>query len=188
MIRSFLVAFIRDCIQALRGKDVRLPEAVAYVKETAPEEVIRNLSDVVTWIKRSPGTLPPRNACMENFFNLLSGALAVGIKEESASKRTWDDLKNRDGEGLMEGAEYFLKTFSSSNLIAIQTPIIPAQELKQEIADRIRKEDPTAILRFSVDKGLLGGMRIFRNGTLRDYSWKRILSSISEKTLENAHI
>ena len=172
MIRSLLTAFLSDCVATLRNK------------KEGSRESLKQLKDIVSWIKRNPGTPPPQNVHMENFFAVLSGALVSNPHKGNFSK-AWEKLSYVNKEGLVHEVERFLKNFSSRSFVTIQTPVFLEEKFRREIAEDIMEENRNIVIRFEVEKSLLGGMRIFKDGILKDYSWKNKVKSISRNILQS---
>lgn len=67
--------------------------------------------------------------------------------------------------------------FPDVSRIRVQTALPLSNEEKNKMRDHFNQDDQTCHLTFVVDSSLLGGMRIFKDGTLFDVSWARRIGS-----------
>ncbi len=78
----------------------------------------------------------------------------------------------------------FAQAVHGAETVIVQTPRDTDSELKKEIRKALLEKYPHAFPVFQVNRGLIGGFRIFVNGTAVDHSWfSRIVKLTSLKTV-----
>ncbi len=78
-------------------------------------------------------------------------------------------------------AQRFLERTGGANTVTIQVAADPGEKAAQEMAKSYAGDG--ALVRFRVERELLGGLRVFQNGTLSDVSWRsRVRRLISRVT------
>lgn len=92
-----------------------------------------------------------------------------------------DLIENESYYQLTLAVNQFLKNLKHSSLIIIQTPRKIRYDFRQQIRHKIQQNFPVSLPIFQVNRDLIGGIRLFLNGELRDYSWISKIEAISRK-------
>ena len=90
-----------------------------------------------------------------------------------------DIFKNYSYQEITSSMESFMESIKKIPTILIQSPYEIDTKLKTEIREELQKAHPYSIPVFAVNKKTLGGLRVFVNGVIKDYSW---LSKINQIT------
>lgn len=101
-----------------------------------------------------------------------SSALHVNLREH-AEGSTYQELT--------QGAQELLALVKKSSTIVVQTPFELKPELKREWREHFLKEEPYSFAEFQVNPSLLGGVKLFVDGKVADYSWLRKVQSLSRE-------
>lgn len=82
-----------------------------------------------------------------------------------------DILVNYTYQQICENINNLSSIVSTSPYIVVQSPREVAPEMKKEIRKQISERHPQSFPVFQINKKLIGGIRIFENGTTEDHSW-----------------
>lgn len=63
--------------------------------------------------------------------------------------------------------------------ILVQTPISLSEDQKTEIVNDLKAQYPLSPVTFSVNKNLIGGLRVLIDGKAKDYSWLSIINKFT---------
>lgn len=96
------------------------------------------------------------------------GAFLKAVRAEVVRRATPED---------MSVARDFLSRSGEADVVTVQTATHPDAKTGDAIAKAVSSE-PDTLVRVRVERGLLGGLRLFRDGTLRDASWRSRVSGI----------
>ncbi|KAA0206457.1 hypothetical protein EDM68_02070 [Candidatus Uhrbacteria bacterium] len=77
-------------------------------------------------------------------------------------------------------ARDFLARSGEANVVTVQVAAEPDAKTAAAIAQVVSSE-PDTLVRVRVECGLLGGLRLFRNGTLQDASWRSKVRGVLQK-------
>lgn len=80
-------------------------------------------------------------------------------------------LVNYTYQQICETINNLSQLISDSPYIVVQSPREVAPEMKREIRKQINERHPLSFPVFQINKKLIGGIRIFENGTTEDHSW-----------------
>ncbi len=99
------------------------------------------------------------------------------IKSESILATTLKAIMvNYTYQQLADYINYLAALIIGSDFIVVQSPREISHELKREIREKILEDNPLCLPVFQTNKKIIGGIRIFKNGTTQDYSWlKKVL-------------
>jgi len=182
--------------------DLKLPkEIITYLQETTEKDFLNDLRGAARYAKN--GNTCPENGLLKAFAQFASGPLAIrlDIMNESAhmdrDAREKLALKALPGDSTVaKTLRNLLSTYSYQEIsasilelaqsclnapyILVQSPRRMELSLKKEIRAHIQKNHPGAFTIFQVNRRLIGGLRIFKDGTIQDYSWiSRVLKFTS---------
>lgn len=91
------------------------------------------------------------------------------------------EVMKRAGREDASLAARFLEQTGGANTVTIQVAVDPGEQTTQEMVKSYAGGN--ALVRMRVERGLLGGLRVFQNGTLSDVSWRsRVRRLISRVT------
>lgn len=74
--------------------------------------------------------------------------------------------------------ELLSAVYPESSVTVVQTPTTLSPEQRAAMRTRLAQKYPHAYPSFSVDRSLLGGMRLFIDGTLVDRSWQQTVRTL----------
>ncbi len=80
---------------------------------------------------------------------------------------------------IIEQIQNFTAHVYASSFVLVQSPIQLTQEQKKSIRKELSEKYPHSIPSFSVNKKLIGGLRVFVDGKTHDHSW---ISQINKLT------
>lgn len=105
------------------------------------------------------------------------------IESDSLVARALKDLLvNNSYQEIASTLEQLSNLVANGAMVLVQTPRDPGTELKKEMRENLSKEYPLSFPKFQVNRELIGGFRVFVNGTTKDLSWfARILKITSMK-------
>ncbi|MBL4694172.1 hypothetical protein JKY72_02280 [Candidatus Gracilibacteria bacterium] len=72
---------------------------------------------------------------------------------------------------LCEGINALAKNVAGSAHIIVQAPREIELTLRKDIRKKLTEENPLSFPIFQINKKLIGGMRVFKNGEVLDHSW-----------------
>jgi len=183
MIRNLFIAFLKDCVSLFRGESKGSSgELEKEVLNIPPENFLENFSKSLSWARNFSQVIPPKVEIVEIFFKVLSNALSEEFENFKNFEHTWNLFEIRKEYARISEIYGFLRRYSNLHSITVQTPVLPDEKLVSEISKKFREMHPYAFVRFTVEKSLLGGMRIFDGGMVYDYSWKKKIREISKYT------
>lgn len=96
------------------------------------------------------------------------GAFLKAVRAEVVRRATPDDASL---------ARDFLSRSGAADVVTVQVAVEPDAKTGDAIAKAVSSE-PDTLVRVRVERGLLGGLRLFRDGTLQDASWRSRVSGI----------
>ncbi len=80
-------------------------------------------------------------------------------------------LVNYTYQQISESINNLSQIISDSPYIVVQSPREVTPEMKKEIRKQINEKHPLSFPVFQINKKLIGGLRVFENGTTEDHSW-----------------
>jgi len=94
------------------------------------------------------------------------------IKSDSRVAQTLRDLLvRRTYQELSTGFVNLSQRVVGATYIVVQTPREASVELKKEMRKALVKEDPMSFPVFQINRKLIGGLRVFKDGVVEDHSW-----------------
>jgi F0F1-type ATP synthase delta subunit len=96
------------------------------------------------------------------------GAFLKAVRAEVVRRTTPDDASL---------ARDFLSRSGTADVVTVQVAVEPDAKTGDAIAKAVSSE-PDTLVRVRIERGLLGGLRLFRDGTLQDASWRSRVSGI----------
>jgi len=163
-------------------KDVHLAAAVAAGQDLSVHgsPFFKALAEFLT------GPFAAKLDVLDKHFYLLSpGKRAVLAEELIKSESAVADalrqlLSTYSYQELAQAILALLQNFSDAPSILIQSPREVDVELKKEIRAHLTKENPLSFPVYQINKNLIGGLRVFKNGQVMDHSWlSRVLQFTS---------
>lgn len=107
---------------------------------------------------------------------IKSDSLVAGTLRALLVRRTYQELST----GLVN----LTKRVVGSAFVIVQAPREVSTELKKEIRHTLVKENPLSFPVFQINKKLIGGIRVFKDGDVKDLSWvSRVQQFISLKSV-----
>lgn len=176
---------------AIAEKTTLFPQSIsAYLARTNEKTLLKNIQEITEFINTKKSERPN-----------LSGDLAKAIAEFCINDLpTHFNIKNfnankqfigKFGQNLdtlyasavekevLTMAQEFTSLVFKTPFIVIQSPVVLEPEFKKSIQTELKKQHPHGIPTFSVNKNLIGGLRIFVDGKTSDHSW---ISQINKLT------
>lgn len=106
------------------------------------------------------------------------------IKSDS---RTAQTLKNmlmyKTYQQMAAAIQDLSSAATDAPFIVVQSPREMDAELKKDVRHKLQKEDALAFPVFQINRKLIGGLRVFRNGKTQDHSWLNRVMSIQNLTV-----
>jgi F0F1-type ATP synthase delta subunit len=96
------------------------------------------------------------------------GAFLKAVRAEVVRRTTPDDASL---------ARDFLSRSGTADVVTVQVAVEPDAKTGDAIAKAVSSE-PDTLVRVRIERGLLGGLRLFRHGTLHDASWRSKIRSV----------
>lgn len=186
-------------------EDLSIPGSFkVYLEEVSEKEFLEDLAVILRFIRQPKEKAIKESKFFRSFVEFLTTELSKKIDFLdshyyllSASERKEFVEKLLKGESLLANAlkailinytyqqladniNYLAATVANSNFIVVQSPREISHELKREIREELIKENPLQFPVFQINKKIIGGIRIFENGTTKDHSWlSRVLKFTS---------
>lgn len=82
-----------------------------------------------------------------------------------------DIILTKTYQQISSATQKLLRQVGSFSFILVQSPSEISPEIKKDIRQKIREEDEKAFPVFQINKKLIGGIRIFKDGESDDLSW-----------------
>lgn len=185
-------------------EEVKFPTYVkTYLQTVEANTFTKDLSDILKFIKNAPVDFEENEFAkaicsflVNNFANdvyaLPLDYFKLSYKEqlETANKVIKSNselavslkeiLTDNSYQEILNGIFSFLQKSFSSPLVIIQSPCEIELETKKEIREKVSQEtQKTCLPIFQVNKNLIGGLRIFVDGKVTDYSWMGAINLIT---------
>ena len=185
-------------------KELRIPSTVKeYLEETSLENFLTDTRQFVEYTKNRNLTLSENNL-LKAVANFLVNSFAndiyalpveyfkLGSNEQKAivEKLITSDsmlgttlreiLVNNSAQEISNNVQQFLHATIKTPLVIIQSPVEIEAEAKKEMQKQISEElEIPCFPIFQVNRNLIGGLRIFVNGVVKDYSWIKSINFIT---------
>ncbi|MBD3270682.1 hypothetical protein GF376_04095 [Candidatus Peregrinibacteria bacterium] len=173
-------------------QNLELPESIKiYLLEATEKDIYKDLSSLINYLttgKQEIFKLKGKlfNALTEFMINELghyADQNQLEIKYQGSFGVNLNELFKIDSiQEISMEIESFIKLIKPSEYVLIQSPKSIDSKLKHEIRTELNKDYPNSFPRFTVNKNLIGGIRVFVNGKTTDLSW---LSKINNLTTIN---
>ncbi len=186
-------------------EDLSIPTSFkSYLEEAKEKEFLEDVSILLRFVRQPKDKSIKGSKFFKHFMEFLTSELAKKIdfldsnyylmnagdraefvekllKGESMLAETLRSiLINNTYQQLAENINYLASTIADSDFIVVQSPREIPHELKREVREEILKENPLQLPVFQINKKIIGGIRIFENGTTKDHSWlSRVLKFTS---------
>jgi hypothetical protein len=177
-------------------EEFKLPNSIKdYLSEVKSGDLTSDLSSLIEFLKGSTASISENKLAVsiakflnKNFANDVYSLpldffkITYAEQTEAANK-----VINSNSElatalkGILTDYSYQeilneIQNFSSKTLntplIIVQSPIELSFEQKTEIKDQLNKEQKAiCVPLFTINKSLIGGLRIYLNGKVQDFSW-----------------
>ncbi len=192
--KNFFGSSQKDREKAL--DEVKFPTSVKnYLQAVSTEDFAKDTSSLIKYLKNAPVKLEEnefaKSICtflVYNFSNDVYSfpldyfklnysdqieAVNTVIKSNSALASTLKQiLTDNSYQEILNGIQNLAERSFNSPLVIIQSPCEIDLETKKEIRDKVSDETKkTCLPIFQVNKNLIGGLRIFIDGKVADFSW-----------------
>lgn len=173
-------------------------------EKSATEAVLADIKSVVDFVSNGDETSLKNSSILRDSLKNLCGDFMVALNSldrefygmnfedrSQAVSKIWKDksgsgmelanvLTNFNYQEITRSLQSLLEVAFDSPYLVVQTPVEMDQKLKKEINKQLVGEfDMPVIVKFQVNKAILGGMRIFRNGQVEDKSWMGRIEKIA---------
>jgi F0F1-type ATP synthase delta subunit len=177
-------------------ENAKIPSTIkAYLKEVSEKQFIQDLAMAIEYTKAPQKVSVDENGLLKGiaefftktFINDIYKLPIVFYKENTeAQKEAVNKLITKDSllgktlrellvdnsyQELFEGLTSFIQATLKAPYIVVQTPIELDAEKKMEIKNKLREEYDHCFPIFQINKNLIGGMRIFVDSKVQDFSW-----------------
>ncbi len=186
---------------------LKVPAPIAqYLEKADAEQFLKELQNMVNYLEYPRETMIGDNQLLKAVNHFFTKDLAAKIdhldgdfylmskdsREKIVAKLiNSETLVAQQLKALLLNFSYQqvsaeLKNFSASinesPYILVQTPKEMNVEMKRKIRESVHKKDENSFPIFQVNKKTIGGLRIFRNGVLTDYSWRNRVHQLINAT------
>jgi F0F1-type ATP synthase delta subunit len=177
-------------------ESVKLPSGVkTYLKEVSQENLMSDIQNATEYLKDASKVNVSENGLLkgialfltETFINDIYKLPIIFYKENRESQmKTIDTLITSNSllgktlrellidnsyQELFEGLTSFVRNTLDAPYLVVQTPIELDTKKKIEIKDKLREEYANCFPIFQINKNIIGGMRIFVDSEVKDFSW-----------------
>lgn len=165
-----------------------------YLLKTSEKALLKELSETAAALKNAKKQPSEGNAFWEAFmeffvhsFGIRMDLFCENAKESAEYRRAVVEKLIPSDQGIGTELRKLLMRYSyqeiSSELIRlsrsalggayliVQSPRSMSAELKKEIRQALAEQFPTSFPVFQVNRRLIGGFRLFKEGEILDYSW-----------------
>lgn len=126
----------------------------------------------------------PSNYALQDHEALVSMAKQLIPGESRTAMALHELIVHSSYQEIAGMIENLTKAVSDASLVLVQVPREVEADLKKEMRAALLEEYPHSFPTFQINRGLLGGFRIFVNGRSLDHSWfSRIARLTSLKTV-----
>lgn len=181
------------------------PEAlVVYFASISPEQYERDALGAVSYLRTgkvpeaAAGLLLALNGFLvADFGFLLDGvsgdfySLPVedrlkllslpNVESSQLYRAAYDILVRENYHSVASAVQRFVSTVGQGTSLLIQIPRPMSGEDKKTIRQSVLKSHPDSFLVFAVEPSILGGLRFFEGGVLRDASWLSRIKTLSTR-------
>lgn len=195
-----LTYFLKKHPDALENKTVvekstKIPEPLKkYLSEVKEKAFLKDIQTLVSFINQPEQVDIKGNKLILATIELLTRGLGIRLdmmaestnydleyQTELANKLIKSDsnisaslrrlLVQYSYQEISSGIANLSRDAAGEKLLIIQSPRTIDIELKKEIRSHFEKHNPHLFPIFQVNKNLIGGMRVFNGGELKDNSW-----------------
>lgn len=189
-------------------EDLSLPIAFKkYLLNIEEKEFLKDLKTILIFIHQPKDQSINKSEFFKSFLEFLTSDLArkmdfldsnfyllpASEREKTVNELIKGDslladslkeiLVNYNYQQIANTIKELAQNIADAPYILVQSPREVSKELKKEIREELVKNHPLTFPVFQVNKKIIGGMRIFENGTTKDYSWlSRVLRFTSLTT------
>lgn len=175
-------------------KNLKIPTPFTqYLSKTSEKEFLDDLRTALGFIHTGKATLRD-NAFFKALLELFTGSFALRIDRMSQSANLSEKERSILTEKLIgsdsdlaQTLRHILLVYSYQEIateisrlskkgvgaptLIVQSPRAIELELKKEIRETLGKEHPLSFPIFQINRQLIGGFRVFKEGETTDYSW-----------------
>lgn len=181
-------------------KDLKIPTPfIHYLVKSSEKEFLDDLRIALEFIRTGSGAIK-ENALFKALLQLFTGSFGLRIDMMSRAANLSEKDRSATAEKLIESDSALAQTLRRILLVysyqeiatemsglskkvvgaptlIVQSPRAIELELKKEIRETLGKEHPLSFPIFQINRQLIGGFRVFKEGETTDYSWlSRVLS------------
>lgn len=192
-MKDILLAAIADLGYAYKSdSDAGRTEVFAkYMKEHSAQEFLTETLDMIRALQTNARIRGDLASTIAHYViqhagqYIDSGDTSVLGEANTVLIKTLKALRSECTPRFLEARfqELITTVFPTSTITVIQSPLTLSQKQRKAIRASLSEKYPEAFPTFSVDKSLLGGIRLFINGKLIDRSWQHtvhhLLQSLS---------
>lgn len=175
-LHTQLVQNIHQITKAALKKSADIhPSLAAYLADTSDSTVVESITAVLAWL---------RNPALEN---IAQSALATALLE-AVHTEYWKAEPTVLDRIVQKEIRLFSKAFGVRlPYIVIQSPLPLDFAVKQEIALHLKGVYGLCFPVFQAEPSVLGGLRIFVDGTCIDNSWQKKVDDLFQSLSTYTH-
>lgn len=208
MFNNLLIALVQDVLRFLKehekffelAESTRaeyihnckyFPHAIKdYLKELTEKHLYSDISEIIEYVSSETQKPAIKGGLVKAFAEFCIEVIPSDLDE----KHFTNDFTGAFGKHLeifygsavekhiLATVQEFISHIYKSSFIVIQSPLLLKTEQKQEMRKQLREKYKTSIPTFSVNKNLIGGLRVFIDGTTHDHSWISQINKITSLT------
>lgn len=110
------------------------------------------------------------------------GVLPTGLERTELGRQLRQLFTEQSAGLLLKSASECVLAELGIRSATVQSSIALDPALKESLRQRLLQETPGSIPLFVVESSLLGGIRIFSQGVLQDFSWSSLVSRLTAST------
>jgi len=210
MIKNTFIALIHDILKILQEnrnffeldeqaktelikKTGLLPEEIStHVSSMSQEELIKDIKEVLSFASSRNELIKLNSGLAKAFANFCVNQIPTHLDNYQPNNKPL--FKGAFGQHLavfyssgiekqiIEQIQSFVSLVYSAPFVVVQTPIQITKEQKTTIRSELNRKYKHSIPSFSVNKKLIGGLRVFVDGKTHDHSWISQINKLTSLT------
>ncbi len=167
---------IHAITKALLKKPADLSSGLhTYISDTTESEVVEGITAVLAWL---------RNPALQS----IAHATFASVLLEEVHTHYWNTEHAIQDRIVQQEVRAFCKAFGvKTPYVVIQSPVALTFAVKQEIALHLKSIYGLCFPVFQAEPSVLGGLRIFVDGTCIDNSWQKKIDDVFQSLSTYTH-
>lgn len=204
MIQYFLQLLLKEILQFLQEHEnfftlpseekisltnvhfALFPKIAAYLVQAEEISFLEDIKEFTVFMSEHKKSEHNRllkvivETCIFDVSRLLDGKATFASDTTSLSKQIQTLLTIYSTQEISSEVQRFIESVSGCAYIVVQSPTMLSMEIKQDIRKKLFEKYSSCFPTFSVQKNLIGGLRILVNGQTTDLSWYGKIMQLSQ--------